>query len=157
MGDSAAPGLARHTLHEGPIFQRECCGSGALSCGFDAAVSLVGDAAHTVPPTGAKGMNLAVADVVVLARALDALRDQTIDRLLGNEEVCRIWKAQHFSWWMTEMLHAAPDATDFDRSGRWAELRSCGQSERGGCCSAEGIRAGRLSLTRRYGTFVENR
>ncbi|HET8977991.1 MAG TPA: 4-hydroxybenzoate 3-monooxygenase [Solirubrobacteraceae bacterium] len=72
---------------------------------------LAGDAAHIVPPTGAKGLNLAVADVTVLAHALvdrfrtgsDAGLDTYSDRCLG-----RVWRAQHFSWWMTTMLHADP-------------------------------------------------
>jgi p-hydroxybenzoate 3-monooxygenase len=75
---------------------------------------LAGDAAHIVPPTGAKGLNLAVADVTVLADAL-------IDLVRGNtahadaySDTCleRVWRASHFSWWMTSMLHVAGDAMD---------------------------------------------
>ena len=96
--------------------------------------ALVGDAAHTVPPTGAKGMNLAIADVIVLSRALNALINDDDSRLLdGYAELAlrRIWKAQHFSWWMTSLLHTAPDATDFDRRRQTGELRSVVESEAG--------------------------
>ena len=97
-------------------------------------VALVGDSAHTVPPTGAKGMNLAVADVVVLARALTALlcdgNAQLLDRY--EEDVLpRIWKAQHFSWWMTSMLHLSPTADDFDRLRQLGELRTLLESDAG--------------------------
>ncbi|GAA1910022.1 4-hydroxybenzoate 3-monooxygenase [Streptomyces sodiiphilus] len=69
---------------------------------------LAGDAAHIVPPTGAKGMNLAVADVRVLDRALGAFFEDGSTALLnGYSEAClkRVWRAQHFSWWMTTLLH----------------------------------------------------
>src|SRR4051794_19450517 len=69
---------------------------------------LAGDAAHIVPPTGAKGLNLAVADVRVLAGALVAqLRDGDRSGLDAYSETClrRVWRVQHFSWWMTSMLH----------------------------------------------------
>jgi p-hydroxybenzoate 3-monooxygenase len=73
---------------------------------------LAGDAAHIVPPTGAKGMNLAIADVKVLAEALEAKYASNSDELLnGYSETClrRVWRAEHFSWWMTSMLHRFPD------------------------------------------------
>lgn len=79
---------------------------------------LAGDAAHIVPPTGAKGLNLAVADIRVLARALGehyaSGRDDLLDRYT---EIClhRVWRAQHFSWWMTSLLHTFDDADDYDR------------------------------------------
>jgi p-hydroxybenzoate 3-monooxygenase len=69
---------------------------------------LAGDAAHIVPATGAKGLNLAVADVRVLARGLGAYFDHGDERGLdGYSERClrRVWRVQHFSWWMTQMLH----------------------------------------------------
>ena len=69
---------------------------------------LAGDAAHVVTPTGAKGMNLAVADVRVLARALAEFYDSGQTDLLDRySETClrRVWLAQRFSWWMTSMLH----------------------------------------------------
>lgn len=79
---------------------------------------LAGDAAHIVPPTGAKGLNLAIADVRVLAEAL-------IDQIKGNTSAGidtysaraleRVWKAERFSWWMTSLLHTFPDTGDFGR------------------------------------------
>ena len=77
---------------------------------------LAGDAAHIVPPTGAKGMNLAVADVNVLSRALAArYRDNDDAPLRAYSDTClkRIWRAEHFSWWMTSMLHRFPDGDAF--------------------------------------------
>src|SRR5919107_2774651 len=78
---------------------------------------LAGDAAHTVPPTGAKGLNLAVADVRVLDRAMGAYYEAKDTGLLESYTATalkRVWRAQHFSWWMTSMLHRFSDATDFD-------------------------------------------
>jgi p-hydroxybenzoate 3-monooxygenase len=86
---------------------------------------LAGDAAHIVPPTGAKGLNLAVADVSRLARALDAYYGAgRTDLLAGYSEAClrRIWKVQRFSWWMTSMLHRFDGDTPFDRRRQLAEL-----------------------------------
>lgn len=86
---------------------------------------LAGDAAHTVPPTGAKGLNLAVADVFVLAGALGAYFDRGDDRpLAGYSDTAlrRIWRVQHVSWWMTSMLHRFPGSTDFDLRRQLAEL-----------------------------------
>jgi p-hydroxybenzoate 3-monooxygenase len=86
---------------------------------------LAGDSAHIVPPTGAKGMNLAVADVVVLSRALEAFyRRNRTDLLEAYSKTClaRIWKAQRFSWWMTQMLHCFPDESPFDRRRQLAEI-----------------------------------
>ncbi|BAT57931.1 p-hydroxybenzoate hydroxylase [Variibacter gotjawalensis] len=86
---------------------------------------LAGDAAHIVPPTGAKGMNLAFADVRVMARALDAFyRDGRDDQLAAYSEVClrRIWKAQRFSWFMTSLMHRFPDDSAFDRRRQLADL-----------------------------------
>jgi p-hydroxybenzoate 3-monooxygenase len=86
---------------------------------------LAGDAAHIVPPTGAKGMNLAMADVFVLAEALRAFYKQNSRvQLEAYSSIClrRIWKAQRFSWWMTSLMHLSPDATPFDRRRQLAEL-----------------------------------
>ncbi len=86
---------------------------------------LAGDAAHIVPPTGAKGMNLAVADVRVLARAMTVyFKNGQRDLLDRYSETClkRVWRAEHFSWWMTQMLHKPPDADPFDHRMRRAQL-----------------------------------
>ena len=78
---------------------------------------LAGDAAHIVPPTGAKGMNLAIADVRLLARALGgyyaAGREDLLDEY-SETAGRRVWRATHFSWWMTTTLHKSPDADPFD-------------------------------------------
>jgi len=86
---------------------------------------LAGDAAHIVPPTGAKGLNLAIADVLVLSKALAEFYSHgSSDALNGYSSTClaRVWKVQRFSWWMTSMLHRFPDETAFDRRRQTAEL-----------------------------------
>jgi p-hydroxybenzoate 3-monooxygenase len=86
---------------------------------------LAGDAAHIVPPTGAKGMNLAIADVLFFSRAVDAFYKSKSTALLdGYTKKClsRIWKAQRFSYFMTTMLHLNPDDNAFDRRRQLAEL-----------------------------------
>jgi p-hydroxybenzoate 3-monooxygenase len=86
---------------------------------------LAGDAAHIVPPTGAKGMNLALADVYYLADALRShYRDNSDEKLNNYSSTClhRIWRAQRFSWWMTSLLHRFERGTDFDRKRQLAEL-----------------------------------
>ena len=87
---------------------------------------LAGDAAHIVPPTGAKGMNLAVADVRLLAEAVTAFLRTGDERGLDSySERClaRVWRAEHFSWWMTSMLHQFPDNDDFQRRLQLSQLR----------------------------------
>ncbi|MDV7237598.1 FAD-dependent monooxygenase, partial [Listeria monocytogenes] len=101
---------------------------------------LAGDAAHTVPPTGAKGLNLAIHDVKVLFEGLDsfygngstALLDSFSDRALE-----RVWKAQQFSYWMTTMLHTPTDADDFSRARQLGELNSVVSSKHGMAYLAE--------------------
>jgi p-hydroxybenzoate 3-monooxygenase len=86
---------------------------------------LCGDAAHIVPPTGAKGMNLALRDVSVLSEALAAFyRDGATALLDGYSARClrRVWRAQHFSWWMTSMLHRFPDDDAYQRQLQLAQL-----------------------------------
>jgi p-hydroxybenzoate 3-monooxygenase len=86
---------------------------------------LAGDAAHIVPPTGAKGMNLAFADVHYLAEALAAqYRDGDGRKLESHSETClrRIWKVQRFSWWMTSLLHRFENEPAFDHKRQLAEL-----------------------------------
>jgi p-hydroxybenzoate 3-monooxygenase len=124
------------TLTEGPIIKRDVLRFRSFVAHElrRGRVAIVGDAAHTVPPTGAKGMNLAVADVILLARALDGLLNHSDETLIdGWADLARkrIWKAQHFSWWMTSMLHTVPEASDFDRLRQLGELRSVVESEAG--------------------------
>jgi p-hydroxybenzoate 3-monooxygenase len=86
---------------------------------------LAGDAAHIVPPTGAKGLNLAIADVRVLARAFsDFYMSGSHAGLESYSETClsRVWKVQRFSWWMTSMLHRFEDENAFDQRRQLAEL-----------------------------------
>ena len=86
---------------------------------------LAGDAAHIVPPTGAKGLNLAASDVLVLAGALKSFYERGHTQCLDQySEVCvrRVWKAQRFSWWMTSTLHRSPDETAFDHQRQIADL-----------------------------------
>ncbi|MFP6735117.1 MAG: 4-hydroxybenzoate 3-monooxygenase [Rhodospirillales bacterium] len=93
---------------------------------------LAGDAAHIVPPTGAKGLNLAASDIHFLSNALIAyyqngqtdLMDRYSDKCLN-----RIWKAERFSWWMTTVLHRFPDQNSFDRGIQLAELEYLTSSE----------------------------
>jgi p-hydroxybenzoate 3-monooxygenase len=103
---------------------------------------LAGDAVHIVPPTGAKGLNLAAADIRVLCRALtDFYKSGSTDLLDRYSDIClrRVWKAQRFSWWMTSMLHRFPDRNDFDRQVQLAELDYI-----------TGSRAGMTSLAENY-------
>jgi p-hydroxybenzoate 3-monooxygenase len=86
---------------------------------------LAGDAAHIVPPTGAKGLNLAASDVLVLARAIKAFYERGHTEWLDEySEVClrRVWKAQRFSWWMTSTLHRFPGESAFDHQRQIADL-----------------------------------
>lgn len=86
---------------------------------------LAGDAAHIVPPTGAKGMNLAMADVRVLAQAFKAFYQRGQTELLDRySATClrRVWRAEHFSWWMTSLLHRFPAVTPFQQKLQLAEL-----------------------------------
>jgi p-hydroxybenzoate 3-monooxygenase len=86
---------------------------------------LAGDSAHIVPPTGAKGLNLAAADVSVLAKGLAEFYSSGRQNILNDySRIClrRVWKAQRFSWWMTTMLHRSEDASEFDYRRQLAEL-----------------------------------
>jgi p-hydroxybenzoate 3-monooxygenase len=102
---------------------------------------LAGDAAHTVPPTGAKGLNLALADAAILAEVLErAIRRNDRDALddYSPRALARVWKSQHFSYWMTRMLHRLPGATPFDTRRQIAELESLVTSTAGSSYLAEG-------------------
>ena len=114
-------------LTRGPIFQKGVTPMRSfvaepMQCGR---LFLLGDAAHIVPPTGAKGLNLAVADVRVLAHALDGYyRTGATELLAQYSATClgRVWKVQRFSWWMTSMLHRFDAHTAFERHIQAAEL-----------------------------------
>ena len=102
---------------------------------------LAGDAAHTVPPTGAKGLNLALADVRLLSEQLELHLKHGAEDALDNyvqRALQRVWKAQHFSYWMTTMLHRLPDASDFDVRRQIGELTSIVSSAAGSTYLAEG-------------------
>lgn len=103
-------------------------------------VFLAGDAGHTVPPTGAKGLNLAFADVRVLFRALESWAATGSRGLLdaySDTALARVWKAQHFSYWMTSMLHSRPEASAFEDRRVRGELENLLGSRHGRAYLAE--------------------
>jgi p-hydroxybenzoate 3-monooxygenase len=116
-------------LQEGPIVQKGVTAMRSfvaepMQCGR---LFLAGDAAHIVPPTGAKGLNLAAADVRVLSWALASFYRTGSTCLLDRySQIClrRVWRAQHFSWWMTSMLHRLEGGDGFDHKRQLAELES---------------------------------
>lgn len=114
-------------LTEGPILQKGVTGmrSFVVEPMRYGRLFLAGDSAHIVPPTGAKGLNLAVADVQRLSRALEKFYRQGNQELLDSySELClrRVWKVQRFSWWMTAMLHRFAGENPFDHRRQLAEL-----------------------------------
>jgi p-hydroxybenzoate 3-monooxygenase len=130
------------TLHEGPIREKGITPMRS----FVAApmrygrLFLAGDAAHIVPPTGAKGLNLAIADVAVLAQALIAwLGDGDPSLAEGYADACtdRVWRATHFSWWMTSMLHTPAGQDPFDAQLQRAQLRQVTSSTAAATALAE--------------------
>ncbi len=121
-------------LKRGPIFRKDVLRfrSFVASGLRNNRIFLAGDAAHTVPPTGAKGMNLAFSDVLWLNQALNAFFNEGTESLMDSyqeDALDRIWKAQNYSYWMTTMLHIAPDATEFDKKRQLGELYSVTGSE----------------------------
>jgi p-hydroxybenzoate 3-monooxygenase len=116
-------------LKEGRIFQKGIIGMRSFVCApmRSGRLFLAGDAAHIVPPTGAKGMNLAISDVKLLSRALDSFYrgagEEGLERY-SSEALKRIWRAEFFSWWMTRLLHTFEDASPFDREVQLAELEN---------------------------------
>ncbi len=115
------------SLHEGPVLEKGITPMRSFVCEpmRHGRLFLAGDAAHIVPPTGAKGLNLAVSDVRVLAEALDAWYRTGDETLLdGYSATClrRVWRVQHFSWWMTSMLHRFPDLDPYDERLRRSQL-----------------------------------
>jgi len=114
-------------LRDGPIFQKGITPmrSFVVSPMQFGKLFLLGDAAHIVPPTGAKGLNLAVADVRVLTRGLiEFYKHGAHEPLQQYTDRClrRVWKCQRFSWWMTSMLHRFPDEDSFSHNIHLAEL-----------------------------------
>lgn len=135
-------GANGHTLAEGPVTDRSVLRFRSFvdEPMRHGSLLLVGDAAHTVPPTGAKGLNLALADVSLLAEAVErALRrhdDAALDAW-SDRALSRVWKAQHFSYWMTTMLHLLPGAGDFDVRRQTGELAMLVGSRAGSAYLAE--------------------
>jgi p-hydroxybenzoate 3-monooxygenase len=130
----ARTGVEGWTLEEGPILEKGVTGMRSYVCEplRHGRLLLAGDAAHIVPPTGAKGLNLAIHDVRLLAESLvrwygsgdEALLDAYSDACLR-----RVWRCEHFSWWMTTMLHLPPGADPFDLRLQRAQLRYVTTSE----------------------------
>ncbi|WP_188966508.1 4-hydroxybenzoate 3-monooxygenase [Neoroseomonas lacus] len=115
------------TLEQGPILQRGVTAMRSFVAEpmRHGRLFLAGDAAHIVPPTGAKGMNLAIADVRVLVRALEQFFARQGEALMNSySATCldRVWKVQRFSWWMTQLLHRYDDGDAFEDRIRLAEL-----------------------------------
>jgi p-hydroxybenzoate 3-monooxygenase len=115
-------------LKDGEIFQKGIIPLRSFVCEpmQHGRLFLAGDAAHSVPPTGAKGLNLAAADVHVLARAISAWYASGSSDLLEaytRTALRRVWRAQWFSWYMTQLLHRFPNASDFDLKRQLAELQ----------------------------------
>jgi p-hydroxybenzoate 3-monooxygenase len=134
--------LSGATVKTGTIFKKDVLQFRSFVCEpmQYGRLFLAGDAAHTVPPTGAKGMNLAAADVYVLDRALGAwyeAKDTGPLEAYTGTVLRRVWRAQHFSWWMTSMLHRFTDATDFDLRRQLAELETVTSSDAGSRLLAE--------------------
>ena len=135
-------GLDGWTLDEGPVLEKGVTGmrSFVVEPMRHGRLYLAGDAAHIVPPTGAKGLNLAIADVRILAEALTAWYAGGSTALLdAYSSTClrRVWRAEHFSWWMTSMLHRAPDADRFDLQLQLSQLRYLASSRAAATSLAE--------------------
>jgi p-hydroxybenzoate 3-monooxygenase len=137
-----ADSLEGHQVVEGKIFQKNIVGmrsfvSNTMQHGR---LFLAGDAAHIVPPTGAKGLNLAVSDVRVLTAALVAFyKESRTDLLDAYSETAlrRIWRAEHFSYWMTRMMHRLDDASPFEQRLQVAELEHVTTSRAAATAMAE--------------------
>ncbi|MEP9383767.1 4-hydroxybenzoate 3-monooxygenase [Nocardioides sp. KR10-350] len=134
-------------LHSGPITDKSVLPmrSFVQSPMRHGRLFLAGDAAHIVPPTGAKGLNLAIADVALLAPALVALLkgDASLADAYSDTALRRVWRCEHFSWWMTSMLHRSDD--DFDAQLQLSQLRWVTSSQAGAAGLAEnyaGLRIG---------------
>ncbi|MGF6598349.1 p-hydroxybenzoate 3-monooxygenase [Paraburkholderia sp. GAS448] len=127
---------------EGTIFQKNIVGmrSFVSTKMQHGRLFLAGDAAHIVPPTGAKGLNLAVADVRVLTEALRTFYVENRSDLLDSYSetaLKRIWRAEHFSYWMTRMMHRLDDASPFEQKLQVAELEHVTTSRAAATAMAE--------------------
>jgi p-hydroxybenzoate 3-monooxygenase len=135
-------GLDGWTLNTGEVLEKGVTGmrSFVVEPMQHGRLFLAGDAAHIVPPTGAKGLNLAVADVRVLAEAIAAWYrtgdDSGLDRY-SDEALRRVWRAEHFSWWMTSMLHRLDGGDEFDVKLQLSQLRYVCSSDKAAASLAE--------------------
>ncbi len=116
------------TLAEGPVLEKGVTGMRSFVAEpmQHGRLFLAGDAAHIVPPTGAKGLNLAIRDVAVLGDALvERFATGRDEKLRAYSHLClqHVWRAEHFSWWMTSMLHTAPGGDEFDLHLQRSQLR----------------------------------
>ena len=121
-------GLEGWAVAEGPVLEKGVTGMRSFVAEpmRYGRLYLAGDAAHIVPPTGAKGLNLAIADVRILAEALASWHATGSLALLdAYSETClrRVWRAEHFSWWMTSMLHRPPGDDPFEQKLQLSQLR----------------------------------
>ncbi|MDX6566696.1 MAG: p-hydroxybenzoate 3-monooxygenase [Gaiellales bacterium] len=135
-------GLDGWTLHEGTVLEKGVTGMRSFVAEpmRHGRLYLTGDAAHIVPPTGAKGLNLAIHDVRTLAAALTSWYASRSTSLLdAYSETClrRVWRAEHFSWWMTSLLHRAPGADAFDLRLQLSQLRYLASSRAAAASLAE--------------------
>ncbi|EME97791.1 4-hydroxybenzoate 3-monooxygenase [Streptomyces mobaraensis NBRC 13819 = DSM 40847] len=140
-------------LAEGPVLDRSVLRFRSFVCEPPryGRMLLAGDAAHTVPPTGAKGLNLALTDARLLAEAVEravTARDFRHLDTYGPRALRRTWRAQHFSYWMTNLLHRLPGATAFDERRQLGELASLVCSTAASTHLAEGY-TGRVVPARR--------
>lgn len=131
-----------HSITEGKIFQKGIIAMRSFVCETmqHGRLFLAGDACHIVPPTGAKGLNLAVGDVLRLSRALTRhykIGDDSKLRTYAPEALRRIWLAERFSWYMTTMLHRDPNETDFEQQIHVADLAYVTQSRAAATALAE--------------------
>ena len=120
--------VAGWTLQEGPVLEKGVTGMRSYVCEplRHGRLFLAGDAAHIVPPTGAKGLNLAIHDVRLLAEALIRFYERGDEVLLdAYSDAClrRVWRCEHFSWWLTTTLHLRPGGDSFDLQLQRSQLR----------------------------------
>lgn len=124
---SRLPGEMAETMETGPSIEKSVAPLRSHVCETmrHGRLFLAGDAAHIVPPTGAKGLNLAVSDVLYLSEALIAFyrggAQAGLDRY-AQKALARVWKTERFSWWMTSLLHRFPQTTPFEARMKEAEL-----------------------------------